>query len=136
MGALRMNKKASVPVTILVIGVFAICGFALVSFFLSEFKLSNSFAMVDDLRALKIYEDEWKFYQNQGISESEILRKIKFPTHDYFNAKYKFEITLQGNEKQIKLSREYSDRFLDKVRSFFVGSKGNRLHYSIEYKFT
>ncbi len=38
----KMNKKADVPVTILVIGVFAVCTLALLSFMYSSNKLNKS----------------------------------------------------------------------------------------------
>lgn len=43
---IRRNKKADVPVTILVIGIFAVCTLALLSFINSDKKAENSFSGV------------------------------------------------------------------------------------------
>ena len=42
-----MNKKADLPVTILVIGVFAVCTLALLSFFYSSHQLHKSFVGIE-----------------------------------------------------------------------------------------
>jgi len=128
-----MNKKGSVPVTILVIGVFALCALALITFFISEFQFSNSFAMVDDLRAISVFEDEWHFYTNQGVPDNVVIQRIEFPLSSEISDNYKIEIQLESSEKSIKISRIFGKSF---VRNLFSKNmKAGDLVYSIEYKF-
>ena len=127
------NKRASVPVTILVIGVFALCGIALITFFISEFNFSNSFAMVDDLRAINVFQDEWNFYQNQGKTDSQILNLIKFPISHEEYEDYSISITLDGTKKVLEVSRVFGDSFAKNLFSKHI--KEGDLVYSIEYRF-
>jgi hypothetical protein len=130
---MKINKRASVPVTILVIGVFALCALALLTFFLSEFHFSNSFAMVDDLRALKVFEDEWYFYENQGKANQEILNFIEFPISPDKYENYAVSISLEGSTKVVEVSRVYSKSVLRNI--FYKNVKAGDLVYSIEYRF-
>lgn len=75
-------KKGSLPVTLLVIGIFAICGFALLTFFISDFKISNSFVGVDVLKKVVSEADEYLFYKNSGVPDDE-LEKIFNLTEEY-----------------------------------------------------
>jgi len=128
-----MKKKASVPVTILVIGVFALCGLALITFFISEFNFSNSFAMVDDLRAINVFEDEWHFYNNQGILDTSIINNIEFPISQEDYEGYSVLVKLEGNKKVIEISRIFGNSLIKNWFSKHI-KKGD-LVYSIEYKF-
>jgi len=128
-----MSRKGSVPVTILVIGVFAVCGLALITFFISEFNFSNSFAMVDDLRALNVYEDEWNFYSNHGSLDSSIIGNIKFPISSEDYSEYSFSINLEGDKKIVKIERIYKSSLSSFL--FSKGLKSGDLVYSIEYSF-
>jgi len=67
------NKKGDVPVTILVIGIIAICGLALLSFFSSSFKLEQSFTNVPVIEELNVKIAEYNFYKNNSVSEERII---------------------------------------------------------------
>jgi len=63
----RRNRKADVPTTILVIGVFVVCGLAIASFFYSSLMFSSSFKDVGTMQkanmqieknSLQKYHDE------------------------------------------------------------------------------
>ena len=41
-----MNKRANIPIILLVLGVLAVCSLALLSFYASNFKVSNQFSNV------------------------------------------------------------------------------------------
>lgn len=127
------NKKASVPVTILVIGVFALCAMALIAFFISEFNFSNSFAMVDDLRAINVFQDEWNFYKNQGKTDSQILNFIEFPISSEEYKDYSISVTLDGTTKVIEVSRVYGKSLARNL--FSKNVKSGDLIYSVEYRF-
>lgn len=67
-----MNRKGDIPITILVMGVVAICGLALLSFFSSSFKLEQSFTNVPVMEELNVKIAEYNFYKFKGVSESQI----------------------------------------------------------------
>ncbi|MBT4375995.1 hypothetical protein HOD29_01325 [archaeon] len=67
------NRKGAVSVVILVIGIFLVCSFALMTFFMSEFKVSNSFVGIELIKEVNLKIDEYNFYQNQGAN----MEKIK-----------------------------------------------------------
>lgn len=62
------NKRADIPIVILVIGVLAICGFALLSFIVSE-KINGSKNNLEVDVFEKLYSEKEKvdFYKNAGI---------------------------------------------------------------------
>ncbi len=68
----RRNRKGDIPIIILVIGVIAICGLALLSFFSSSFNLEQSFTNVPIMEELNVKIAEYNFYKAKGVSESQI----------------------------------------------------------------
>ena len=82
-------KRGSLPVTLLLIGVFALCGFALLTFFISDFEVSNSFVGVDLVSKVVSNADEYLFYKNSGMSE-ETLGEF-FVLTEEFDRKYFYE---------------------------------------------
>lgn len=73
------NKKGDIPITLLVIGVFAICSLALLTFFIYDFRMSNSFVGIKVMEKMDAAIEEYYFYLNQGIS--------KDVAQDYFSVK-------------------------------------------------
>ena len=70
------NKKADIPITILVIGVLAICTLAILSFFLSDRIVKNKFVVLDAVEEAKIMKEKISFYNNTGMSQEEIGKII------------------------------------------------------------
>jgi len=107
-----MNKKSSVPVTLLVIGVFALCAFALFTFFLSEFKFSNSFVVVDFVRQANLQSEEFSYYLNKNVSEQKAL--------SYFPSiiKEKDFYVLKSSFEDYKLKPSFSFNWRKKVLIF------------------
>jgi hypothetical protein len=74
-----MNKRGDIPITILVIGVFAVCTLAILSFIASSISLRNSFVGVDVVENVNnqiefkefMKEDASFFYQE--INKTQIL---------------------------------------------------------------
>ena len=77
------NKRGDIPVTILVIGVIAICGLALLSFFSSSFKLEQSFTNVPVMEELNVKIAEYNFYKAKGVSESQINEILNIKEDTY-----------------------------------------------------
>lgn len=66
------NKKGDIPITILVIGVVAVCALALLSFLSSSFNIGQSFAGVALMEEMNSEIDQYYFYKNMGLSEDRI----------------------------------------------------------------
>ena len=79
---LSRNKKGDVPVTILVIGVFGVCSLALLTFFISDFKVSNSFVGIDIMEKMNAQVDEYKYYQMKGVSDETIQTYYRIVEED------------------------------------------------------
>jgi len=107
------TKKASVPVTVLVIGIFALCTFALITFFVSQLKFNNSFSVVDDLRISNVYVDQWKYYENLNLSNEQILSKMNFSTFE--EKGYTFEFSFED---------DFINPSLDKIKIYGFISSG------------
>jgi len=91
------NKRGDISITILVIGVVAICIMAIFSFYFSDRKVKedlNSIGIIDEAAVMK---EKISFYRNLGFSEEEIVEefKIKDETFEGFNFKY-FDLSLGG----------------------------------------
>ena len=71
------NRRADIPITILVIGVLAICTLAILSFFLSDRIVKNDFVVLEAVEEAKIMKEKISFYANTGFSEEEIKNIIK-----------------------------------------------------------
>jgi hypothetical protein len=73
------NKRADIPVTILVLGVIAVCGLAVLSFIVSE-----KITVKPDKLGVEIFEklysgtDKFEFYKNVGISPEEAAANSGF----------------------------------------------------------
>jgi len=75
-----MNKRGNLPIIILVLGVLAVCGLALLSFYASNLKVSNSFAGVKLIEKLNS-EIETNLYEGKsvdGLDEFKEVRNYKF----------------------------------------------------------
>jgi len=66
------NKKGDIAITLLVMGVFAVCSLALLTFFISDFTISNSFVGIDMVHKLNSQIDEYDFYASRGISDESL----------------------------------------------------------------
>lgn len=68
--ASRKNKKGDVSITILVVGVFAICSLALLSFYFSGIDSKETFSRLEIIKKVNSIADEIRFYKNSEISEN------------------------------------------------------------------
>ncbi len=72
------NKGGDIPITILVIGVFAVCAFAIISFIVSDNKIHRDFYGTDVIEEINSNIEKYYFYQNIGeFSEEEIEKILK-----------------------------------------------------------
>jgi len=76
MKLIMKNKKGDVPITILVIGIFALCSLALFTFFIADIKTSNSFVGINELGKLNIKLNNYEFLKAQGGSLEKIENNL------------------------------------------------------------
>ena len=60
------NRKGDIPITILVIGIVAVCGLAIFSFYISSDRFKGSFVGVQVIEKTNSFLDEMEFYKNMG----------------------------------------------------------------------
>ena len=66
------NKKADIPIVILVLGVIAVCALAIFSFLSFSFKVGKSFAQVSVTEKLDAQISEYYFYKNNQVPDEKI----------------------------------------------------------------
>lgn len=108
------NKRSSVPVTILVVGVFVLCAFALYTFFVSEFKFSNSFVIIDFVRQANFQTDEFIYYLNSNVNEDLALKY--FPSLSKIEGGYSYNYFFEENVLNPSFSFDWSK----KIRLFEI----------------
>ena len=110
----KKNRKADLPVTILVIGVFAVCSLALFSFLMSSLEAGNSFIGVGLMENLNSQINSYYFYKSKGISE------------DILNSKF--------NIQENKLIVKKTDERFSLTEGFDSGNWRKKiLLFSVEY---
>ncbi|MEA3414357.1 MAG: hypothetical protein U9Q99_02425 [Nanoarchaeota archaeon] len=62
------NRRANLAVVILVIGTFAVCALALLTFYVSDSKISTSFVSLHLMEQMNVQIDEFKFYSSKNVS--------------------------------------------------------------------
>ena len=65
------NKKGDIPVTILVLGIFAVCILAILSFYVSSWKVQKNFD-IQIVKEIKLIGEKADFYSNLGFTKEEI----------------------------------------------------------------
>ena len=81
----KLNKKGNLPIIILVLGVLAVCGLALISFYSSNLKTSNNFSGISLIEELNS-QIEYNLYQGKPVNGLEKTKEIRV-----FNFKDVFE---------------------------------------------
>ncbi len=66
------NKRGDIPVTILVVGVVAICIMAIFSFYFSSQSVKNSLNSVGIIQKASVTADKIALYKNLGFTNYEI----------------------------------------------------------------
>ncbi len=109
-----MNRKGSIPIVLLVIGVFAICCFALLTFLMADFKATTSFVGISIMKNLTQNIEEYDSYKNiQNISEERLasmfnLKEIKGQDCFYYEELDKKAFSrLQGDYGNVLFSVQY-----------------------------
>jgi len=91
------NNRGDIPITILVIGVFAVCTLAILSFIASTVSLRNSFVGID---LTKNANNQIEFFNFQNKDSSYFYQEVN-KTH------YSFDYLSRGFKDEILVSVEY-----------------------------
>lgn len=95
------NKKGDIPTIVLVIGIFAVCAIGIISFFIADFHISNSFVGVQIMQRFNAQVEEYNFYLNQGISPNNLKGKFnitKIDGKEYFYMEIPYKSSLFGKK--------------------------------------
>ena len=65
------NKRGDIPITILVLGVVAICILAILSFYFSSFEMKKNFD-IQLIKEAKLAREKFDLYTNLGFTREEI----------------------------------------------------------------
>ena len=92
------NKKADVPIIILVLGVFAVCGMVLLSFNISRNNSEEKFASLNLIGKVNSYAEEHNFYKNLEIAQNpeEIMDIFNNPAVSGKGLKVLYESDIKG----------------------------------------
>ncbi|HTZ41982.1 MAG TPA: hypothetical protein VMC07_02115 [Candidatus Omnitrophota bacterium] len=71
-----MNKRGDISITLLVIGVFAVCALAILSFILNSQGSQGSFANPEIFENASIQLENYYFYVNSGLTPQEAAQKV------------------------------------------------------------
>ena len=103
------SKRADVPITLFVIGVFLVCSFALLSFLSAELNANNSFAGLKELDDLNSKILLHEFLISKGIDRTVVLKRLdaKEDEGQSFYYEERKGNTLFGKEKNLLFSVQY-----------------------------
>nr|MBI4156894.1 hypothetical protein [Candidatus Woesearchaeota archaeon] len=112
-----MNNRGDVPTAILVLGTFAVCALALVSFFASSLFVENTFFGPELVEKMNSNVNEYNFYKSQNLNGEEIREILLLEENFYINEEGKyFEINKSdeafwslGDEKFLFSVKYYLD---------------------------
>lgn len=74
---LRLNKRADISITILVIGVFVICTLAILSFLVYNQQIQGNFVNLGVVENLSSQLSDFYFYVNSGMSQQQAASLIE-----------------------------------------------------------
>lgn len=94
MNSMKNNKRASIPITILVLGVFAVCGLALITFTFFGYKSGPLIA--ETIEGINTDVEKFYFYTSDIVGDSleTAIKKIKINEED--------DISIEGDYLVIK----------------------------------
>ncbi len=93
-----MNNRGDVPTAILVLGTFAVCTLALVSFFASSLFVENTFFGPNLVEKMNSQVNEYKFYSSKNLNSENIKEIILLEENFYINEEGKYFEINKSNE--------------------------------------
>lgn len=107
-----MNKKGDVPITLLVIGVFAICGLALLSFYVADVKVKRTFVGIDLVEKLNINVEKYEVYENKDYVHEEIMEELNnadLSDRNFYYVEKMGDTYLEINKTKNKFQFDFKD---------------------------
>jgi hypothetical protein len=95
------NKRAQVAEIIFVLGVVALCIYALVSFFLSSASVNKNIAGTNIMEQINTKIEQYSFYKNTGDFTNDEIMSLLGVQADATGKKYLYAEQLDGNKKTI-----------------------------------
>lgn len=126
------EKRANIPITILVLGVLTVCFLTLLSFYSSDIKNSNSFSKVTLISVVNLVSDKVTFYSiNSYLDEPSLLNEI--------NPMYS-SVSFSGGTLKILTSKGvdsyvFEGKFISNERKFLIIPYEKEVLY-IQYPYT
>ena len=105
MKKLMKNKKADVPILLLVIGVVAVCAVTLLSFSIVGSRIKSNFNSVNFVEEANAEMEKYNVYKGLGFSEEELGELFDFGNDDIGRYLY-FELST-GLRKKTLVSVKY-----------------------------
>lgn len=86
------NKRGDIPVMVLVMGIIAVCMFAILTFYMSDRNTKNAFEIIDTVKAASLIDDKIIFYENAGYGTTEVIKILN--------------LNVDGNKKYYSVSED------------------------------
>ncbi len=99
------NKRGDIPITILVIGIVAICIMAIFSFYFSDSKVKNDLGTIEIIERAVYMKEKISFYRNLGFSEEEIAEEFRIKEENMGGFSFKY-ITLSQEGVSVRYDLE------------------------------
>ena len=96
--AFLQNRKGDVPKAILVLGTFAVCALALVSFFASSIFVESTFFGPELVEKMNSQVNEYNFYSSKNLNSEEIREILLLEENFYINEEGKYFEINKSNE--------------------------------------
>ncbi|VVB80084.1 Uncharacterised protein [uncultured archaeon] len=121
------SKKANIPITLLVLGVLAVCSLTLLSFYSSEQKVQGTFSQIFVIQTVDLISDKFLLYSvlinSKTLDEQNILASV--------NSMYK-KVSFLKKSGAVNFNLQSSSFFVEKPSEEYVITG---TYTSTEYKF-
>ena len=113
------NHRGDIPITILVLGVIAICGLAILSFLISD-----KVYVVPSWLGLEVFEqlytdvEKFEFYRNIGFTDEEAKQKLEISSEINYRVREKY--SLEGGNLVVRNKIDSSEKRIKIVEYIYV----------------
>src|SRR3989344_5826643 len=88
--AFLQNRKGDVPTVILILGTFAVCALALISFYASSIFVQNTFFGPELVEKMNSQVNEYNFYKSNNLNGEDIKEILLLEENFYINEEGKY----------------------------------------------
>jgi len=105
MKSIIKNKRGDIPITILVIGIVAICIMAIFSFYFSDRNVKKDLNNIGIIETAAAIKEKISFYRNLGFSEEEITEEFGIKPESFGGFSFKY-ITISQEGVSVRYDLE------------------------------